>query len=50
MLRLSLLTGLLAVEKGCFVVEEAFAALSASEKQTLQRELCKDGVLQSRPG
>lgn len=45
-LRLSLLSNLIAEKDGCLKVEEAFAQLSQSEKQILQRELCKDGVLQ----
>jgi hypothetical protein len=45
-LRLSLLTDKILESDGCQRVEDAFAALSASEKQTLQRELCKDGLLQ----
>merc|ERR1719440_855967 len=45
-LRLSLLTDKILESDGCQKIEEAFAALSASEKQTLQRELCKDGLLQ----
>merc|ERR1719387_2360177 len=45
-LRLSLLTDLILESEGCQKVEEAFGTLSASEKQTLQRELCKDGLLQ----
>jgi len=45
-LRLALLTDKIQESDGCQKIEEAFAALSASEKQTLQRELCKDGLLQ----
>jgi hypothetical protein len=45
-LRLTLLTDLILESDGCQKVEEAFGTLSASEKQTLQRELCKDGLLQ----
>jgi hypothetical protein len=45
-LRISLLTDKILESDGCNKVEEAFATLSASEKQTLQRELCKDGLLQ----
>jgi hypothetical protein len=45
-LRLALLTDKILESGGCNQVEDAFATLSASEKQTLQRELCKDGVLQ----
>jgi hypothetical protein len=45
-LRIALLTGKILESGGCQQVEDAFATLSASEKQTLQRELCKDGLLQ----
>jgi hypothetical protein len=45
-LRLALLSDLINQPGGCVKVEEAFFELSASEKQMLQRELCKDGVLQ----